>query len=190
MILLIILIVLTIILSIILFLPFDVSIFFDNEIKSIKISVFLLKFEVYKKRNRQPQKISRKKSISRKKPTINYFKIIKKMPKIINLIIYCLKNILENLNFKKIYVLIKVSSNNAKDSALNYSIIQSVIDIISNNSKLTSGKSIKIFSYPCFYSDKMQIKSQIEFEFLGVKFLHLLLKIFFKLATIARLLRE
>lgn len=190
MILLIILVTIAIVLIILLFCPFNISIFFDNKIESVKASVFFFKFDIYKKKTNKPKKINSKKSKSNKKPTLNYFKIIKKTPKTIKLIVECLKIIFKNLNFKKAYILIKVSSSDARDSALKYSIIQSAIDVISNNLKLMPGKNIKIFSYPCFYSDKMQVKSQIEFEFLGIKFLHLLLKIFFKLATIAKLLRE
>lgn len=189
MILLIILVAISIILMVLLFCPFNITIFFDNKIESVKASVFFFKFDIYKKKTNKPRKIKSKKATSNKKPTLNYFKIIKKTPKVIKLIVECLKIIFENLNLKKIYILIKVSSSDARDSALKYSIIQSVIDVISNNLKLIPGK-IKIFSYPCFYSDKMQVKSQIEFEFSGIKFLHLLLKIFFKLATIAKLLRE
>jgi hypothetical protein len=189
-ILLIILVAIAIILMVLLFYPFNISIFFDNKIESVKASVFFFKFDIYKKKTNKPRKINSKKATSDKKPTFNYFKIIKKAPKIIKLLVGCLKIIFENLNFKKTYILIKVSSSDAKDSALKYSIIQSVIDIIGSNSKLMPDKNIKIFSYPCFYSDKMQVKSQIEFEFSGIKFLHLLLKILFKLATIVKLLRE
>ncbi|MBR0183938.1 MAG: hypothetical protein IJQ10_02100 [Clostridia bacterium] len=189
MILLIILVTIAIVLIILLFCPFNISIFFDNKIESVKASVFFFKFDIYKKKTNKPKKINSKKSKSNKKTALNYFKIIKKTPKIIKLVIECLKIIFKNLNLKKAYILIKISSSDARDSALKYSVIQSAIDLISNNSKLMPGK-IKIFSYPCFYSDKMQVKSQIEFEFLGIKFLHLLLKILFKLATMARLLRE
>ena len=189
MILLIILVAIAIILIVLLFYPFNITVFFDNKIESVKASVFFFKFDIYKKKTNKPKKINSKKTTSNKKPTLNYFKIIKKTPKIIKLVIECLKIIFKNLNLKKAYILIKISSSDARDSALKYSIIQSAIDIINNNSKLIPDK-IKIFSYPCFYSDKMQIKSQIEFEFLGIKFLHLLLKILFKFATIARLLRE
>ena len=175
---------------VLLFYPFNISIFFDNKIESVKASVFFFKIDIYKKKTNKPRKINSKKATSNKKPTFNYFKIIKKAPKIIKLLVGCLKIIFENLNLKKTYILIKVSSSDAKDSALKYSIIQSVIDIIGSNSKLMPDKNIKIFSYPCFYSDKMQVKSQIEFEFSGIKFLHLLLKILFKLATIVKLLRE
>ena len=189
MILLIILVTIAIVLIILLFCPFNISIFFDNKIESVKASVFFFKFDIYKKKTNKPKKINSKKTTSNKKPTLNYFKIIKKTPKVIKLIVECLKIIFEILNLKKFYILIKVSSSDARDSALKYSIIQSAIDVISNNLKLIPGK-IKIFSYPCFYSDKMQVKSQIEFEFSGIKFLHLLLKILFKLATMARLLRE
>lgn len=174
---------------VLLFCPFNITIFFDNKIESVKASVFFFKFDIYKKKTNKHKKINIKKATSNKKPSLNYFKIIKKTPKIIKLIFECLKIIFKNLNLKKIYILIKVSSSDARDSALKYSIIQSAIDIINNNSKLIPDK-MKIFSYPCFYSDKMQIKSQIEFEFLGIKFLHLLLKILFKFATIAKLLRE
>lgn len=189
MILLIILVAIAIILIVLLFYPFNITVFFDNKIESVKASVFFFKFDIYKKKTNKPKKINSKKTTSNKKPALNYFKIIKKTPKIIKLVIECLKIIFKNLNLKKAYILIKISSSDARDSALKYSIIQSAIDIINNNSKLIPDK-IKIFSYPCFYSDKMQIKSQIEFEFLGIKFLHLLLKILFKFATIARLLRE
>jgi len=67
--------------------------------------------------------------------------------------------------------LIKISSNEAKDTAIKYSLIQSVIDIINFDSNLILNKNIKIFSYPCFYSDKMQIKAQIKFKSLYLVFI-------------------
>ena len=151
MILLIILVTIAIVLIILLFCPFNISIFFDNKIESVKASVFFFKFDIYKKKTNKPRKIKSKKATSNKKPTLNYFKIIKKTPKVIKLIVECLKIIFENLNLKKIYILIKVSSSDARDSALKYSVIQSAIDVISNNLKLMPGKNIKIFSYQCFY---------------------------------------
>ena len=182
------------ILLIILFCPVNINIFFDNEIKLIKISIFFLKFDIYNKNKKKiikNKKIKNKNKNKNKKNKIINFKIIKKSPKIIKFIINSLKIIFKNFNLKKFHVLIKISSDEAKDSAIKYSFIQSVINIINSNSKLILNKNIRIFSCPCFYLEKTQIKSQIEFEFLGIKFLYLLLKIIFEFAKISKiLLRE
>ena len=184
------------ILLIILFCPVNINIFFDNEIKLIKISIFFLKFDIYNKnkkkiiKNKKIKNKNKNKNKNKKNKIIN-FKIIKKSPKIIKFIINSLKIIFKNFNLKKFHVLIKISSDEAKDSAIKYSFIQSVINIINSNSKLILNKNIRIFSCPCFYLEKTQIKSQIEFEFLGIKFLYLLLKIIFEFAKISKiLLRE
>ena len=173
-----ILLVFVIILLIILLCPIGINIFIDNKIKFINASIFFLKFNLYKNK---PKKIKiktgkNKKTKKNKKKFFYYFKLIKKSPEIIKFIIKIIKNILKDINLQKIYILIKISSGEAKDTAIKYSLIQSAIDIINSDSNLILNKNIKIFSYPCFYSDKMQIKAQIKFKFLGIRFLYLIFK--------------
>ncbi|MBO6127083.1 MAG: hypothetical protein J6P21_03730 [Clostridia bacterium] len=170
-----ILLVFVIILLIILLCPVDINIFIDNKIKFIKASIFFLEFNIYKNKQKKIKTNKNKKKESRKnkKKNFNYFELVKKSPKIIKFIIKIIKNIFKNISFQKIYILIKISSNEAKDTAIKYSLIQSVIDIINFDSNLILNKNIKIFSYPCFYSDKMQIRAQIKFKFLIIKFLYL-----------------
>ena len=146
------------IIIILVLIPIKIILKCENSEFKMYFSYVFIKFGKNKKRNKETKK-EKKKSSKKSKD------IIKQIPKYISVlkVIYPLiMLIFKKIKVKKIHVIVKVSSDNAKDCALLYSHVYSICKLIINFFDLKSKvQSLRVKIIPDFVSSSTAYSGEI-----------------------------
>ena len=164
----------------------------DNRLKVV-LSFLIFNFNLNKKSGcyqYQKKKSKFNEKISQKAKKI--FRIIKKTVGLLEFICKSLGIIFNNIKIKRIYVFAKVSAEDAHKCAIQYSFITSFSEfLVSSLDFQNRVNDSKIAIYPCFLSEKTNVRFDILVKFNLAKIIICLLKIVFLYAKMNReVLRE
>ncbi len=176
-----------------LFIPFGLCVSYrDNRLK-IVLSFLIFNFNLNKKSGhyqRQKNKSKFNEKIFQKAKEM--FRIIKKIVGLLEFICKSLGIIFNNIKIKRIHVFAKVSAEDAHKCAIQYSFISSFSKfLVSSLNVQNRVDDSKIDIYPCFLSEKTNVRFEILVKFNLAKIIVCLLKIVFLYAKMNReVLRE
>lgn len=179
--------------SILLFIPCGLWVSYcDNRLK-IVLSFLIFNFNLNKKSGCYQHRKNKSKfneKISQKAKKI--FRIIKKTVGLLEFICKSLGIIFNNIKIKRIHVFAKVSAEDAHKCAVQYSFITSFSELLVSSLDFQNKvDNLKIAIYPCFLSEKTNVRFEILVKFNLAKIIVCLLKIVFLYAKMNReVLRE
>ena len=176
-----------------LFVPFGLWISYRDNQLGIVLRLGFLSFNLKKKSGNF--KSTKEKSefngkISQK--TKKMFRIIKKIVGLLEFIYKSLEVIFNNIKIKRVYVSARISAEDAHKCAVKYSFVSSFSEfLVSSLDVQNRVNDSKIAIYPCFLSEKTNVRFDILVKFNFAKIIICLLKIAFLYARIDRkILRE
>ena len=178
---------------ILLFIPFGLYVSYRDNMLKIALSFLVFDFNLNKKSGcyqRQKNKSKFNEKIFQKAKEM--FRIIKKVVGLLDFIYKSFGIILNNIKIKRFYVLARISAEDAHKCAVQYSFISSFSKfLVSSLDVQNRVDDSKIDIYPCFLSEKTDVRFDILVKFNLAKIIICLLKIVFLYAKMNReVLRE
>ena len=178
---------------ILLFVPFGLWISYcDNQLR-IMLRLGFLSFNLNKKYG-SSKSIKEKSKFNGKisQKAKEMFRIIKKLVGLSEFIYKSLEVIFNNIKIKRVYISARISAEDAHKCAVKYSFVSSFSEfLVSSLNVQNRVNDSKIAIYPCFLSEKTNVRFDILVKFNFAKIIICLLKMAFLYAKMGRrILRE